>query len=275
MKAVSLTWVVFALLLACGAEEPAPSEVHTTLLQTLKFAREEPTGVSAGLDLDLFQSGPNDGRSCNKVDFLDPEGRPGIDNELGRLLPLVDLAGEGALEGLIQGAINEGRMLLLVEATETEPGTLSLTARRGSDTPLLGTDGRILAGQTVALSAEDPLLGTGTAHLGADGYYQTEPFRLRLPIIVFSILYVVDLPKAIMRFRYGEQGEITGGLVAGGIPVEQLVTILRQASEFGGDFEGLFGDALKGSADLDRDPAGVCTATSMAAVFDAVPAFMY
>lgn len=263
------------VLIACGSEVEAPAVSRSTVLQTLTFAREEPEGVSLGLDLDGFQSGPNDGRGCNKTDFLDPQGRPGVDNELGRLLPLVDLAGEGALQGLIQGAINDGQLLVILETSERDDGTLGLIARRGADTPLLGTDGRILAGQTLGVAAEDPILGEGVATLGADGVYQTAPFRLRLPIIVFSLLYVVDLPSAILRFTYQNDGTIRQGLIAGGIPVAQLITILQQASEFGGDFEGLFGDALIASGDLERDPSGNCTATSMAVGFDAVPAFTF
>lgn len=266
---------ILLLLAACGSEVEAPIESRSTVLQTLSFAREEPEGVSMGLDLDGFQSGANDGRGCNKPDFLDPQGRPGVDNELGRLLPLVDLAGEGALEGLIQGAINEGQLLVILETQETEAGSLRVIARRGADAPLLGTDGRILAGQTLGVAADDPILGEGLATLGADGVYQSAPFRLRLPIIVFSLLYVVDLPSAILRFAYNSDGTISQGLIAGGIPVTQLITILQQASEFGGDFEGLFGDALRSSGDLERDPNGNCTATSMAVGFDAVPAFTF
>jgi hypothetical protein len=266
----------FLLLAAigCGQDPEAPAELQSVVVRSLEFAREDPKGVSRGLDLDGFVSAENDDRSCDKVDFVDPAGKPGIDNELGRIMPLVDLAGENALQGLIQGAINEGQLLVVFEVEKSANG-MKVVVRRGMDSPILGTDGRILAGQTLALHPEDPFLGETTAREDDTGMLITEPFNLRLPVIVFSYLYVVEMPKAIVHFRIDENGDVDGGLIAGGIPVTQLIAVLTQASVFGGDFEGLFGEPLANSADLDRDPTGKCLSTSVAVGFDATSAFTF
>lgn len=259
-------------LAACGPSD-VPEELHTRVLRVLEFAREGPPGVSKGMDLDGRVSRANDTVSCGKEDFVAPDGTPGIDNELGRLLPLIDLAGENAVQELVQGTINEGRMMVLFEIVERGEA-LELLMKRGMDRPLLGTDNRILPGQTLALHP-DPLLGRAKLNRREDGTLQTEPFELQLPILVFSVLYEVRMPAAIVRLYPAVDGGAAEGLIAGGVPIDQLMTILRQATEVGGDFEGLFGDALRDSADLDRGPDGVCRATSVAVTFETVPAFTF
>lgn len=270
--AVLLAWA--GGLAGCLAEADLSESRSTVVVRTLAFGREGPEGVSVGMNLDGYASGDNDDRACRKVDFTGPAGEPGIDNELGRLLPLVDLAGENALQSLIQGAIDEGRLLVLLELIDHGDGTGELIAHRGLDRPLLGTDGLVLSGQTLALDPS-PRLGRAAATISADGWVETERFELELPVIVFSLLYVVKMPRAVLRFHLAEDGTVRSGLIAGGIPVSQLIAILQQAGEFGGDFDGLFGDALRDSADLDRDATGHCQSTSVAVVFDAVPAFMF
>jgi hypothetical protein len=260
---------------ACGAGEPALEEATVTVVaQTLEFAREAPRGVSAGFNLDGLVSGTNDGRTCNKEDFAGPAGEEGVDNELARLLPLIDLAGEGALQALVQDAVNEGRLLMFFEVFEGEAGQARLRVRRGTDVPLLGTDGFILPGQTLALDHSDPLLGEGDA-TWAGGVLEAGPFPLAVPIVVFSQLYEVNLPQAHLRFEFDEEGNVRSGTVGGGIPVAELVQVLRTASNFGPEFEELFGDAVRDAGDLARAEDGSCAQMSAALTIQAVPAFVW
>lgn len=180
--------LVTALLAGCGSAEVEPISVNHSVVRALTFNREDPKGVAVGMNLDGFVSESNDGRSCNKSDFVSPDGVPGIDNELAKLLPLIDIAGENALEGLVQGSIDEGRLLMVFEVTRMEDGTADLRVLRGMDMPLLGTDGRILEGQTLSLHPE-PLLGEIDGTLIQDGVLKTEPFELQLPSQVFSQLW--------------------------------------------------------------------------------------
>jgi hypothetical protein len=263
---------LFPLLFACSSE-PLQPEPELAVLRELRFVREDPEGVSSGMNLDGFVSEVNDGRSCFKEDFTSPDGEPGIDNELARLLALVDVAGENAVESLVQGSINEGRLLMIIEVTP-KGDTADVRVLRGADVPLLGADGLILSGQTLGLDAE-PLLGQIEGVPLTDGSIVTEPFSLRLPVVVFSQLYEVQMPKANLRFTVAPDGSIERGLIAGGIPIEQLLTVLRTASMFAGDFEALFGDAIRESGDLDRDDAGACATLSAAVEFDAVQAFTF
>lgn len=269
-------WVLFSslasLLFACSGPLE-PMEPDQAVVRALRFVREDPSGVSMGMNLDGFVNNENNVHNCFKEDFLGPDGERGIDNELARLLPLVDIAGENAVESLVQGSIDEGRLLMIFEITD-HGDSADLRVLRGMDIPLLGTDGRILAGQTLGLDPE-PLLGAIDDVPLAGGVIETPPFRLRLPVVVFSQLYEIEMPKARLRFQLAEDGSIESGLIAGGIPVEQLLATLRTASMFAGDFEGLFDDVIRNAGDLDRAEDGSCTAMSAAVLFDAVRAFTF
>jgi hypothetical protein len=54
-----------------------------------------------------------------------------------------------------------------------------------------------------------------------------------------------------------------------------LIRVLETASNFGPEFEELFGDAVRDAADLARDESGVCREMSAAVRFEAAPAFVY
>jgi hypothetical protein len=265
-----------ALIAAAACGQPVPEVVSTdeAVITALHFIREDPAGVSRGLDLDGYQSDTNDGRSCFKADFVSPDGTPGIDNELARLLPLVDAAGENAVEALLQGAIDEGRALMITRLVRRDDGLADLMVLRGMDAPLLGADKRILEGQTLALDPE-PLLGHHADLDLAGPTIRTEPFELRMPVVVFSQLYEVRMPSARLELQLGEDGNIRSGMIAGGIPIEQLLGFLETASRFAEDFTALFGGAIRDSGDLDRDATGACTAMSAVVTFDAVRAFTF
>ena len=268
-------WTLLLSAAACGGEDlEAPVARTTQVVRVFEFARETPRGVSAGFDLDGLVSEDNDGRTCFKADFTAPDGTAGVDNELARLLPLIDLAGEDAVQGLIQNAVDEGRLLLFFEVTEHADGQVRLRMRRGDDVPLLGTDGRILSGQTLALHAEEPLLSEAEARF--DGrVLEAGPFELPLPIIVFSQLYAVTLPEAYVRLELDADGEYGTGTLGGGIPVSQLVDVLDTASNFGPEFAELFGDAVRDSGDLARDDNGDCTQMSVAVSFETAVGFVW
>jgi hypothetical protein len=149
-----------------------------------------------------------------------------------------------------------------------------LRALRGGDTPLLGTDNRILAGQTLAVHDTDPLLGATEAWI-AGNTIEAGPFDLRFPVVVFEILYELFLTGAYVRLAIDEEGTLSGGVLGGAASMEQLMDFLRTAGErANADFVGLIGNGLKDSADLERQGAE-CTKMSMAVTFRAVTAFTF
>jgi len=264
-----------SLLLACGPAEDAARVVATqeAAIAKLTLGREEPRGVAPGFDLDADVS-VSDGRSCYQRDFTDSAGREGIDNQLARLMPLIDLAGEGALEGLIQGAINEGRALMLLRVEDRADGLVDLSMLRGDDTPLLGTDGYLLPGQTLAVRA-DTLLGRFTGGTREGHVLRFGPMDLELPVVVFSLLYTMNLHRAYVEFDLMEDGTVLGGRLGGAVRVDQVLALASQAAERTHGLEMLLNGGVRDVADLDRDASGACQSLSMGVTFSGVPAFSF
>jgi hypothetical protein len=260
---------------ACGSEELGPSERSAAVMQSLALGREEPEGVAPGFNLDAANSDERDSRSCGKKDFADSEGRAGVDNQLATFIPLLQLTGDGAVEGLVQTAINEGRLLVIFDVDRKADGSISLTVYRGEDTPLLGTDGRILAGQTLGLQAAQPILGETELGFHENGVVEAGPFDISFPIVVFMILYELKLSNAYVRFNVMEDGSFENGVLGGVATMEQLMDFLRTAdTRAGGDFVSLIGPGLQDAADMVKVD-GTCTGMSMGVTFRATPAFMF
>lgn len=259
----------------CGSDDegPAAARVSTVVVQQLAFSREADDGIAAGFDLDGLVTDGADPRTCFKTDFTGPDGTPGVDNQLARILPVIDLVGEGALDGLVQNAVNEGRLLMIFEVT-TVGDRAEVRVYRGQDIPLLGTDGLILPGQTLGLHADAPDLGEAVGTI-VDNTAQVGPFALRVPLIIFSQPYEVFMPNAYVQLTLPSEGAPGRGMIGGGIPIEQLATIIQTASNFSQEYDRLFGDAVRDSADLALNQEGNCTEMSAAFTLQLVSAFFW
>ena len=101
------------------------SREWTGVVYEIKFGREEPTGVSLGVDIDQRVSSGDDAQSCFRSDLVSPDGEEGIDNQFAKILPLVEAVGGEAIEGLAQGIINQGRLLIMFQLSALDDSTLS------------------------------------------------------------------------------------------------------------------------------------------------------
>ncbi|MEM7676231.1 MAG: hypothetical protein AAF449_09535 [Myxococcota bacterium] len=277
MRRYGIILLLFAgLPIACGeGSMPEEGEMQTAVVQTLNFVRSA-DGLSEGFDLDGIETTGPDPRTCFKTDFTSPDGQAGVDNELSRLLPIIDLAGEGVLSELLQNAIDEGRLLMMFEVTRLDQDRARVRVRRGEDLPLLGTDGRLLPGQTLALHPTGPDLGEAEGTI-VDGRIRIDSFALNVPVVVFSQLYEVFLPEARLTLHMpaASSEEPAEVIFGGGIPIEQLVTILQTASNFAREFTEIFGEAVRDSGDLSPDATGRCTLLSSALKAQLVSAFIW
>lgn len=270
-----------ALLASCslscmaegGSLGPLPQDA--AVVQTLTFVRKERT-VSRGFDLDGQATNRRDEAGCYHDDFRSPEGERGIDNNMAHLIPLIDLVAQAAIEPLIQDAVNAGRLLLLIERLPTRDGNITLRFRRGDDQPLVGNHGLLLPDQTLGLHPE-PLLGQSGSAMVVDGVYEALVPKLRLPVVIFSTLYVLDIFDARVRFRLQSDGHLTDGLVGGGVETDQILEVIRTADgqvDPTASVEGVVGDSLRNLADL-APVNGACTRISSAFSFEAVPTFVF
>lgn len=266
--------LLFALLSACGDAE-VETVTRTHVFQTIDFGRLVSRRVAEGFDLDGMATNSREARGCAQDDFTSPDGTPGVDNNFAVLIPLLDLAAEGALQALIQTAVNEGRLLVFLEEFEDGRGQTGLRFRRGDDSPLLGTDGRLLPGQTLGLHLDADLGTAPDLTLTQEGStLEARGFDVRLPAVIFETLYVLEFRDARIRYEAGDDGRLVG-MLGGGVELDQIFEIIRTAdAQMGASIEDLIGEELRNLADLTSEE-GDCQRLSATVTFEAVPAFVF
>ncbi|MEZ4405572.1 MAG: hypothetical protein R3A52_03610 [Polyangiales bacterium] len=274
-----------AALAGCGDDGPAtpsgcarPTDAggeQSAVMTSLLFERGDTTArVSRGFDLDGVVSTGQDVASCFRQDYTDPDGRRGVDNQAATLFRIIDGATNNALDPLLQGAINNGQVLLglTFEGLDDwrDDACVSVTFRRLTGSPRVGSDMRIVRGMTF-----DAIPGEIAGHaVGAvrDGVFEAGPFELVLPIAVLDARFIINLHGTRVRLSLSEEGNVEG-LVGGGIVADESARI---ASGLGlpESARALAGDTVRRNTDLAPDAEGACTQISGAFTFLARPAFI-
>lgn len=288
MRAAFAALPLLAIFAACAAEDaapprapgPCPDGVCASAIRKFGFgagatdATPADANVVVGFDLDGAVTELGDASGCGKPDRVSPEGEPGIDNQLGALLGAIgDVL--VIVDGLVQQAINEGGILYAVEIRDWDgPGDRSARGRvidLGS-IPLLGNDGLVLRGQTLA-AATEPVMGEMEFLVDAEGRrFQSTPFDLKLPIVVLDVDEVLDVRGVQVRFDRELDGTITGGLLGGGLMTDGILHIVNNYA-VGDQIRQTVPGILDLFADLEPDDRGSCQALSVALTFEAVPVF--
>lgn len=275
------------LLLGCTlkqADEP-PCRGGTSrqyVVTQLTFTRENPKGVAPGFDLDHHVSSKPEDQSCGKVDLTSPDGTPGIDNQLALIVPEVEKQVGNAIDGIIQGAINDGRLLIVFQQEHVDEATIvegaddscvDMTVSLAQGKPSVGTDGVVEAYQTFDPKQDGQIISHGQGGRIDKGTFTIGPFPLRIPIAVFDVSFVVYVRDAVFRFTVDDQGNIQG-LLGGGVSIDEIAEgvkngagvapLVPQIKAIGNLF-----------ADLGYDTdAGTCSLVSAALAFKARPAFI-
>jgi hypothetical protein len=260
------------------AEPTHPPETLLAAVNTLGFTRSESPGVAPGFNLDDRVSDSSDASTCRKADFTSPEGEPGIDNQLATLVPLFEVVGIGAVEGLVQNSIKEGGLLIMLEAGDVndrvDDPEITLHLRLGQGTPLLGTDGLLLSGQTFHAheGAESSVIENARIE---GGVLRGGPFEAVLPIVVFGVEYELPLHNAFLRADLTYDGSLENGIMGGEVIIEDIIAIATRANAADGSILPAVRGVLNGRGDLDPDEGGVCRRISGAFDFGGVSAFLY
>lgn len=257
---------------ACGVDAEA-----VAVVTKLRFAREEPQGVSVGLDLDGIDSDNRDARGCFQEDMVDAQGNTGIDNQFARLMPSIEAVGGEAIEGLVQGAINSGELLIIVKMAHVddleEDSCVDVSLMHGEGSPEVGTRGLIESGQTFDVDHEVPTATIeGVAIEG--GVISAGLFEFQLPIQIFEFELELTIRKATARFEIAEDGSLSG-FISGAILVQEIVDLSKQVEMGGGEVARLVPVVVKANADLAPNEEGECQEISVAMVFEATPAFLF
>ncbi len=251
------------------------TEPEVAVITELTFSRASEEGVSNGFDLDGEVTGDGSG-PCGVGDYVDADGNTGIDNAFARVLPALLLTEANAVEGLIANAIASGELLLMFQLDglddPEQDECADFTLMKGDSAPLVGTDQKVLPGQTFALDAAFPQ--TTIPHVVVeDGVTVAGPFQLELPLQIFEVSIALPIDDVQMRVEIGPDGSYKGWF-GGATSVEYLVSIAEYE-----DVDAALADILEAlldaNADLDPQSDGSCAEISVNFDFVAQPAFFY
>jgi hypothetical protein len=251
-------------------------ETHAAVLTSFKFTSAE-KNVAPGFDLDGRVSDGNDSLTCGKEDFVDPDGAPGIDNRLAVLIPVVrDQVGD-SVDGLVQGAINDGELVILTEIENVDDMKNDACVNVGIVIGLnkrlsLGTDGVIEAYQTFDADPDVPRSYVTKARI-ENGVLTTGAFPVTIPMAFFDVSFTVHLENARFRFAIDEEGK-THGYVGGGILPKEILDGVKE-----GNGVEQYLPAIRVAMDANTDLAlnedtGKCERLSGALEFTGTPAFI-
>lgn len=259
----------------CGPE----GGYHHWLVDSLSFVRIE-DGFSDGFDLDGAVSTTGSATGCGLEDLTAPDGTPGIDNAFARLLPVLDNTEFIAAEGLIEASIHNGELVLVPELAglDADPGPqadddcVRMALRRGFEAPMAGTDGHLLAGQTLDL---DPDFGdvVWLDQAVTAGTVESRPLEVALPLQVLNAQLEFTLLGGAFRLHMLDDGRLEG-LFAGGIETAYLLEA-AQTENVDPELYTLAESLLGSAADLAPDATGACTQLSVTFRFTAVPVYVF
>jgi hypothetical protein len=271
-----------SVLAGCAPEGPA-DEIQCTTGQTqvatltsLAFTVVA-DNVAPGFDLDDRVSDSSDYLSCGKEDYVDPEGVPGIDNRLASLIPVIKDQFGDAVDGLVQGAINDGELVVLLELENVDDVANDECVNVGvqigmKKRPSLGTDGVIEAYQTFDPDPDFPRSYVTKASIKG-GVLKTGSFPLVIPIAIFDVAFTIHLENARFRFSIDEEGKLNGYLGGGLLPQEILDGVVEGAGV--AQYLPAIKVAMEANTDMAyNDDTGKCERFSGALEFQATPAFL-
>jgi hypothetical protein len=242
-----------------------PKQARSVVIARFSFVRANPMRAteSDGFDLDGVATTGGSPTGCGRADFTAPDGRRGVDNQLAQLIPAVDAMTGGALDGAIQGAVNNGQLLvaLTFEGLDSrcDDPDVTVVLRRVGGTPFVGSDMLIDPGQTFDVMRDQP--ATRARGRVRGGVLSIDPTDIPLPIAVFGVRFVLTLYRAQLQLRFTEGG--AEGVIGGGINVDAFTREVN-TFEIPNALRSLVGTTLRLTADLAPGSDGRCQQVSAA-----------
>jgi hypothetical protein len=246
---------------------------HANVIRQFEFFSEESPGVSDGFDLDGVNSTEPVEDSCYTTDSTDSEGNGGIDNQLAYVWSdLEGLVGE-ATQGLIQGAINEGRFLIMIELEGVDDlvndDDVTVHILRGIADPDIGTKGLIAPDQTFYADEEGSSSMVENAQI-IDGKLEAGPVEFTVPINILDANFGMLVRSGKVRIDINEDGSFDG-LLGGFIkPAEFIADLMDTGARAEAELIGPF---FEDNTDHNRVD-GSCTDFSAAFYFSGTTAFV-
>ena len=252
-----------------------PEDTQAFVVTSMSFTREQSDGVIAGFDLDGVDSASGDAEGCGHADYSSPSGASGIDNAFAPLVDVLESIGAGAVEGLIEDAINSGELLLLLELEAVDDvrddACVDMGVYRGQGIPLLDTNGDIQMDQTIALDPAQPSSFAQGGRISA-GTFEINGVQVFLPVQILDEFFEFDMVGGGVRLAWQEDGTVAGEL-AGGVAVSAIAGQIGAIDDIGG-LQDVVPPLLEQAADLWPDETGTCTHISIGFDITARPAFV-
>lgn len=262
-----------------AAEEPecTSGRSQAYIITALGFTRESPRGVAAGFNLDNRVSARPESESCGKLDLVDPKGQQGIDNQLALFIPEIEKRFGNAVDGIIQGAINDGRLLIMFDVKNVNDtqndSCVNLDVTLAEGKPALGTDGTVEAYQTFDLRKVGQRTSNAKSGSFKSKVFNIGPFDLHIPIAIFDVSFLVHMRDARVTFTLDEEGNAEG-LLGGGVSIDEIADGVQSGAGLA-DIIPQIRALGKLASDLGYDEdQGVCRLMSATLAFKARPAFM-
>lgn len=276
-------------LTGCGAEPlPEPtgkkSVTQAGVITFATFARvlDEKNHIAEGMNLDGLVSPDGDLPSCGMRDFTSPEGEPGIDNQFGGLLPVIEsYVGSENIGQLLAGAIANGQLLILMAIDDLDDPVnddeVSVRIAAGLGLPLLDAQGKFITYQTFGIDRETAPVSTVKASV-KDGVLLIGPGEAALPVRVLDARFNLDLHGVRGRIELtpdeGGGGLSMKGTLGGGLAVADFKGIVTSLN-IGQDVISMATGLVGLLADLARDEEEAkCLQVSAALRIEATPAFI-
>lgn len=273
--------LVLGLLLtgSCSGDGTEPI-THTVVLAEVELiANAEADGSVIGLNLDgHVDDDPSVDApwACNRLDFTGPDGTPGVDNQLSLFGPILGLFG-GDPAALIQGAINEGSLLILLEFEGLDSfendNNVTVRIHFGTGPTDVGNDGLLVPGQSFDVKPDTVSAEMRNVRL-VDGHMEAGTFETVLPVAILDQRFNLPIFSGHLALDFdGDTGEVTG-LLGGGVPTDTLINDLVLQIPGGEDVAPIASLSLSRLADLAPNEEGACKHLSTAMVIHGVTAFL-
>lgn len=238
-------------------------ETHSNVIRQILFLQEEETGVVKGFNLDQTVSDGAESESCGHADLEDPNGVEGIDNQFATLFRILSVIVEDTPQIAIQGAINEGRVLMMVELVGVDDlrndDDVTLRVFRASGRPLVGNQGLISPYQTFYRDYDFPISEVTGVRI-KDGELHAGPVDFEVPMDVLDANFPMTVLNGQIRLTFNEDGGFSG-LLGGSVNIDKVLDDF--AVVVAGNEDDLARPIFKANADMGYED-GECKEISLA-----------
>jgi len=234
-----------------------------------------------GFDLDSQIGGGSEPAACPHDDFDAPDGTPGIDYGLWSFIRQYEPMRQNQLiDSVISSAVKNGEMSIVMELDGVDDlvndDEVTVQIFSTQDSPLVGTDGKVLPNGTLAVHPDTAYHSTIATGEIKDGVLVAGPFDLGLKFNIQIVDSAMQLTDTWIRLALGD-GTVSG-ILSSYWSVAQIDEIIGYPTAHNGPAAGFdydeFWTAME-AADAGYDEAsGECTSFTTVFRLDAVTAFL-